>query len=492
MSVVERVIILIYKFLKRTVLLKLDILRLIYIERQVSIQALISTFNYSRSSIKRALTEINCDIKKYTDSSLEIEQGAGFLYKLSCNNNQEFQKAFFELRLVYLKQNYPFEICEKIFFKTRIRFNHICEELSISKKQLNSDLCIVNSILNPYRIQIIQKGEFLCLSGNEAMIRLIIFSIISKIYLGLDWPFPQTREYIYKLCSPKIIAVLKTLNPLEEERVLFLLAICHMRVLGVNYVDKMSEQTQHIIDIYKGQLNVSEFNTVLQEKSNEICFANFFFRLLFPKLDNQKTRYKIGNILYHTENECTTQISYLLNSLNLKDTSNAFKYELTYYLTLYFLSIDIFGECDSAGKDLVETYSLVNHTALFSSGKKYSDLKTRLLSLFPEGKNIDFLTDLVFALLQKRETVQAKIYILFSNKSLTNEIFIANKLLNFYGSRQVQITTSIEDAEIIITDTLHKLIRSDQQVVFIEETDSEQSFNFIVQSLDNYLLKKRL
>lgn len=102
------------------------------------------------------------------------------------------------------------------------------------------------------------------------------------------------------------------------------------------------------------------------------------------------------------------------------------------------------------------------------------------------------MTDLVFALLQKRETVQAKIYILFSNKSLTNEIFIANKLLNFYGSRQVQITTSIEDAEIIITDTLHKLIRSDQQVVFIEETDSEQSFNFIVQSLDNYLLKKRL
>lgn len=319
----------------------------------ISAKDMAERVNTSRRTIYREFENLELILFQYKVPII-VNKG---IYKLNGEkeNIEKFSEDFLENQRIdnfsffTSKQRQSYIICELVNSRKYVKFQDLSFELSVSITTIQNDITLIESILEPYKIEINTNGQRAKITGEEEAIREIIVDILSDQINDYEL-FENIRDLNRKpafdnfgfmafLSVNKIKNIEKTFEALNKfgiseksvssdnilKKIILLVAVTKSRVTNSFVISKINNKNN------KKSESISRlFESLNIEYTNEEAF--FLNEYILKVLNNDKNydasysdydlviRYKINNFVKDISQHTSEQ--FILDNQLLDDLQN--------------------------------------------------------------------------------------------------------------------------------------------------------------------------
>lgn len=456
--------------------------------------------NLSIMSTKRIILDLNNDLVTHFSEDIYINMNINSVSLVNSNSNYSSIDLIELLSMFYLKDSISFQILHLFFINNNTTVSQISTELFISRSFCYKTIDELAEPLKGWHIELnlSSKRDSPNFIAKQEHLRIFYLYFFWNTFKNLEWPFESQELILIRqyLSSSK----LTLLSSSKLKRIEIYLAITNRMIQEKQFVT-LSNTDKQIIQCIADENDLSapldklfhnqHSNYSFIDIENEKYLFNFLIRLLSPGIDNSSQIKSIGNNFFHCKNPTIQRskvfLDFIIKEFHLVTNQNTFT-EIFYYVVFYFFTFEKFNI------DYLSFIKTAPHTEKFSinslENKEFSDTIMNSVDLFFK-KDSDHPKDIFYNLayfiissLQKKELV---VYVQ-CNKNMHSESFITNKISSIFGNDILKITSFIEEADIVITDSNEHCCGKNQEVYFFEMTHSLDTW----QQLTSFLQKKIL
>lgn len=207
-------------------------------KRYVPIAELTNEFLVSPAKTREILNILENDLNVFQNDAffLDVSKKKGAFLSIDDEHNLKEFISFIILRSPLV------QVLTAISFQKFISVTSYAHENFLSESTVRRYLKRIRDIIAPYEITITKKNYLL--SGSETQIRYFLFLFFWRIYRGITWPFSfinkdqiiaSTEDFLNR-------SLLQFDTPIEKNRFMFFLAICRLRSITKNQLNKNDVQ----------------------------------------------------------------------------------------------------------------------------------------------------------------------------------------------------------------------------------------------------------
>lgn len=469
------------KTLEKNISLELQLLDVLQREGEWRSTAKLS--NILGINTKKTNSLINHLIRKidtFNSKHLELKKVKGRGNLLIVRNDKEYRK--------FRRSIIENTITYKIFFSIILNENSNIVKLSldnfVSEPLIKNRISQANKFLETWGVRIVTRKKECQFIGKENQIRVMLQTLLWRLYRGEEWPFWQIDQVLIK----KIIyAFSKSLNLCIKEitcnKIAYIFGINYSRFKGENMVEIESDIKKYIklcqwIDSKTQIYDILSENYNLSKEEIEFFLLEVITqRDIFEKL--VKVMDESDSLLKNTPAD--VGIRFLMEKYNehfkeLTIEQSSLLYKNIYPCHLYanLFSNLIFSESGYYGLNIVSQY--VPRMKKKIEGIIASLYTESGLSLFLNDKYLLTEYILTFSEFIPIVSKETKITILVNtDTSETTEQFLINRLVNrFSDIYNLELVTKIEEA--------------DNDIDFVVSTNVFSEYKYINDGMKNFII----
>jgi hypothetical protein len=452
-------------------------------------------FSISERTLKTYIFSLNTDIETLlgVKNSIQTDQAGNI-------HIHEKQLAwFYQLKLYYLKNSLYFQILKLLSVNYSLTRIEMLDELIVSQSYLLRLVRKINFDLKPLKISIEYVDDSFFFAGNEYMIRLFIYKLLTDSYQKLEWPFTSIDR---ALLEKQLHLELASQTETKKNLVYFIFAIMKIRLPHQEIttlkqdpaiMDLFSYFSNNIDLVNHFQLNHIPPFDQLEKNPLEKIYFNFFCRIYISDLLPLHAKSALGKELVVSNNYFSNLACQLTNylsiKLNLEITNSKFPYFI-YYLTLFF---SYYLSMDSRTAALESFVFNVDKYDNFHTDPLFLNVKTHLRNFIAMNKldshigeyEINEMCNLLSTLFRCASNKKFYIYVQIT-KSFSNKIQIYNVIQKIYNKDFIELTNEIGLANIIISDSLEDS-NTGIPVIFMSSLNNAKDWFKILDSLQSSL-----
>lgn len=456
------------KFVKKNEAKKFELLKkLLYSTRGLSIQRIIHDNHESKSTIYRYIQQINEDLDRlFVDTPIQIEQKSTTFYiTLPDSLNIAYVLDTVRLSYIYISP-------ENLIFAAAADKNHaslesLAQSINLSPSYTYKSLNAINKQLSYFKVKI-AFGDFSRKSnvyGAEADIRFFLFYMYWNTHRAINWPFHKSPDYFKELSLP----IKTTLAPSQYTRLRYHQNITYWRILYLQEKIAISDAFLDYLIILDAQ-NPTEFtidfshNLTLEELRNEQVYFSFLSRFFIPDIDTKETKQKTAELFIDSQLPLTKSCRHLLDLVQKKYdlVMTPAEYLFHYYnlmialLYVHYIEIDYHSNLESEER----LSSLDDDTQVFSKieieidtlVKQFFMTEPFLKKSIAKGL-VTYITNLLYCIIDSTRKITPVYIFCQYSKSFYMADSIRNYLMTTFGARVIQLTTDIQQATVVISDS---------------------------------------
>lgn len=464
---------------------KLEILSQLSNEKKVSFSSFLSTLNLPRTTLKRAIDDLNSDLE--TNKLLcVLEQDESKKYYLVVSKNGSPLNIYHRLKLVYIKESLHFQLLNQLLTSNSQSIHDLTDHLVISSSYCYKLIKELNTLLAKFKLKIstLGKGGRIEITGQEQTLRIFSFIILTEIYQAIEWPF----QHISKKEVESMIQSQKTdhtnfFSASKLNQVLFYLAITDLRVKNKKKLKSMNSELISVmgilttnIDFLDSRILFSKYYHLDQTTvTNEVLYFNAIFRIVIAHSIPSVQKEMAGKKIVQSELRFSENLIKIANELfeefNIQKNESTF-FESVYFLSIYkifmnLINIDIESLLKASynypisfeGTHYVKPDAIIDFCNAFL--KKNPDFASKLFS----KKNFYYTCIILNILTRIYRKTTLKIYIQFS-KIFLGERLLKQNIENTFNSSTLLITSDFEQADLIISDSMDAITESKSKKYF--------------------------
>ncbi|MGM0123517.1 hypothetical protein IGI37_000889 [Enterococcus sp. AZ194] len=486
------------KLLKQSTGKKLELFRYIIIQKPVSIKELMDVFQFSRTTIKRMLQEVSSDLESLGIEG-DIVQSANFSYSF-VNRTEDLSRIYHQLTLFYCQQSTVFQLLKLNYLESDLTVSDCCEKMNISEAYCYKVINETNQFLKDFHIKIVTQQKTLTFDGEEASIRLLGFYLFSHTYLGVEWPFIHIEEQqITQQLTVSYRNFLDKKSFSEKQTLYFWYAVNSLRASKGYMIEEMDAQTQEILrlisidyPIFKPK-QLYNFEITPEDYQKELYFSTFIVQVQLSKvfelsghlrkIGNQirKLDYPIVHLLQQIISEFDQHfdLSMSENEISLLMYQMVFPFIRDRYVSYgkdkfveviyHYASLDY-----AVSKRRISVIDFLDYFAKEKSPKEYK---------FFVSNNKIFIVGILYATLIRLEKKQIRIYIHNSLKGMSGESLIRYRLENLFNPKTVRIVNHIEEADLIISDSMEEERNPKTKIFFLEDLNNQYQWEHLFDTI---------
>lgn len=491
---------------------KLELLKyLIKHPMQNNLKTISIVLDSSITSTKRLILDLNNDLILYFSKDIYVEIN---LTSVSLINSADYYSSIDLVEILnmsYLKESIPFQILLLLFNDKDISINKITDTLYISRSFFYKTIDMLINPMKGWHIEfnLASKPNSAKLLAKQEHFRSFYSSFFWITFKQMDWPFESKEQALIRsyISDPNF----SFLSPSKLRRIEIYLAITNKMIKEKQFI-KLSKDNKRLLQCVSVEHDLStpidalfkdQYSSyLLTDIENEKYYFNYIIRLLSPNIDNSSQVQQIGNNFFHCNNPTTIFskkfLNFIINEFHLDTNQNVFK-EMLYYVVFYFFTF-IKSNIDFLSfmrvSPPIEKFSIDNleNKELSNSIKSSVDTffqKNPLTDLSKDANPKDVFYNLVYFIVVSLQKKKLLVYVQCL-KNMHSESFLINKLTAVFGNEIFKITYTIDDADIIITDSNDNYNHKNQQIYYFEFTHDLNTWEQLISFLQKKLLKLAL
>lgn len=473
-----------------------------------NIKTISTALHLSVPSTKRLILDLNNDLVTHFSESIYINISTNSASLINSSPQYSSVDLIEFFKMSYLKDSVPYQILHLLFINKYPSVNLITTELFISRsffyktidelaKPLKAWHIEINLSSKPNRPNFIAKQEHL---------RAFYVYFFWNTFKQLEWPFESQELILIKQSLNR--SNLPFISNSKLRKIEIYLAITNKMINEKNFVILNNDEKQLLLCISdENDLSIPINNLYYQQFSNhsftnienEKLFFNFVIRLFSPGIDNSSQIKRIGNNFFHCNNPIIMRskifLDYIINKFHL-DTDHDTIIEMIYYIVFYFfifekLNIDYLAFNKTASPiDKISINSLENKELTYAIKNSVDQFfkKNYSIQSYVSGNTKDVFYNLTYFIISSLQKKSLIVYVQCT-KNMHSETLIKKNLTLLFGNDTLKITSVIEDADIVITDSNEKSFRTNQEIYFFEMTHSLETWQELVSFLQKKLIK---
>lgn len=475
---------------------------------RTNMQELMGRFDLSRASINRHIKDINMLlISNPSTISYKINQDQLFNYYIESTNEMDITYLFFTFQNYLIKKSLQFQTILYIYNSSSVTISNLSSYLFVTKNSCYRIIAQLNQSLSPFKVTVSTKNDRVSFEGSEKSLRFMYWYIFVITCQSLEWPFQHTSlDFIHSSYSGYREKFLPSKSLSTTIRVDFFLAIQYARISKGQYVQDFGPISTSIIQTFMDVNDITEHimhfpigTKIIKHAHNELAerqLFNLFIRVIDPKIGELSKKKEIGRRLMTLDNP-VTKFHVKLNTAfinryfkkNKEDMLPIFMYHTVLYHTSSFHHS--YSQDDVINSDLLNNDELIYNKSEFSKSivnfietfMNTTPCDTFSLSV-PAVKLIGVLHYSLFTSYYKDSIY---IYIQYS-KTPIGSTFIKGKLCQIFNEDSLLFTSNIEEADIIISDTI-EYQQNNATKFFIDDIYSTKNWKDLYLVITEHLIQ---
>lgn len=455
------------RLLKKTSIDRLDFLKLILMKKRITAKELTDLGGFSQATIRRLFTELNNDFYEvFGNRSTILRQEDQRIYSVLSDLSPN--RLFHEMKLHYLQQTPQFNLLYAIATAQNGKtVSDLCATFDISTSYLYQVIREINQMIAGYEVQVARKDDTaFVLEGNEKYIRLLIYVLSIHSYQGLpSHTFIQDNQEAMKFIQAM------ELSPSEQEQLLLIFSMLKLRLSGGHRLQPMSKESTEILDKFHVSRDIALFQKqflwdLLEEEEavwTEIYYLRLMLRVLVYSYETSKQKGLLGKQFWLMDNELTHFCRHIFQSV-LETYHVELEEDYYYESFFYFVLLHVFLEAFPLELEDVFVLNFSHRSLNLEVNAEQIETikaiyKKELNTYFPQFLEVfkpaqyDYMASQLHLLLQLPKIPAVKIFIHYSQNFL-GEMMIRQRLAQMFHEDVLQITTDIQQADVILSDSI--------------------------------------
>lgn len=479
---------------------KLDILLLLSNEETVDTSFLMEHFNVPRTTLKKAIADLNTDFENSDDFDCQILQNKNYQYFIHSATNTPILTNYYQLKFNYLQESLHFQLLTLLITTPRQTVYEIGTQLNISTSYCYRIFKDLNLFLSKFTLSIVidKQTNIVAFNGKEHIIRTFCFLLLDEAFPITEWPFTHiTKEKLTAQLTRRPLSKLEALPLTQRNRLLKLIAINDLRVKKNKYISMDNSQfldiSNLLIDdnLYKEEI-IANYRLPEQTKNTELFFFNLLERVFISDIFPKENKLAIGKVIATSSSSFLADINLLeadfSETFHLSKTEDI-KYEFLYYLTIYKLFLKFIDIQVDSFLAISDRYAInffdnphIDSTSIQEFLTIFFEDNKAIISEKGAQLNFESTCYILYSLLQVYSDTKLSIYFQLSKNLLTERILV-QKIKDFFNPSSLTITENIADSTIIISDMIDTEIPGKKYFYIYNEHQREELMLFILNQL---------
>lgn len=490
-----------HKYMKKNESNKFELFKKILLSKNgIGLTDLLSITNNSKSTFYRYLQQINDDLSHvFTETPICIEQKNAYFF-ISLPDSLNIGYVIDSLCLSYISVSPEYLIFSAAATRNYTSLEALAQDINLSPSYAYKTLNNLNKQLTHFNVRIAFGGPLQRhnIYGQETDIRFFLFYIYWNILKGLVWPFKKAPDYFKQLPLPiKVV-----LAPSQVTRLHYFKNITYWRILYLHEKVALDPELISYLTILNKEnptLFTWDFSEVLtsEEVIVEQLYFSFLVRFFIADIDSKEIKLKTSQLFIDSQLPLTKSCVRLLDILQKKYELDMTKDEhllFNYHLTIAVLYIKYTNLNYKTPLENREHLSLLDVT-----GENFANMDKELSALvqnfFQEdvffrkpitsGVTTRVVNLLYYIIDTSRKPKPLTIFCQYSkNFYIVDEI--KNSLLTLFSAKAIMFTTSIQKADVVISDCYEGDIPNKDFFYFSDPYDPE-AWKLLSQFIHNHL-----
>ncbi|MGX7243462.1 helix-turn-helix domain-containing protein [Enterococcus quebecensis] len=466
---------------------------LLYRENEeISFSYLQNFLNISLSTLKRYFQELSTDVKANEHlQNLKLKKRTGG-YLVQNHSVHDMDYLIIQLRLKYFEESLLFKIFLELLLNHYNSVEDLADKLYVSPPHIYKNINIINAELKRFPLKIVfhPNTNF---QGKEKYIRMLNFYFFWNVYRGIAWPynFPNMKHFSASVDFTQ----LETKYPDSVvKRLEFMVGLFMVR--QKEHPIRLPKKIKALSKYFKTANDVSQLVEPFLASEDEILFFNLIARCYISEVDTLQDKVRLYESFPRSLpliKACDLLIEeyeqniHFDSSVNKDQRATIFYYVLIGMIQATYFSMSpvqffraSFIEENSNKLSIKENHSI--HEFYHNFKKEHPD--------FPVPDSCNFgMCVLLTVLTETFSPPSLSVYIQYSKNNI-GTAYIKNKLLTIFNPKTIQITESLQDAELVIIDCFEpREERTKQKVFYISDVYDEQTWYELFSCIQMILFK---
>lgn len=488
-------------FFKKTEINRIRTLLLFYSHKEVTLHQIQHQTKTPITTASRLVSDLNADINDIFGDQLTITlENKAYILNYTTKLNQT--EVIGRLGHSYLNSSITFKIISHIFTEKNNSLVQLCADINVSQSYVYKKLVEINKTISSFNIKITNKQGSLTIDGSENSILLLTYAILEiekKV-------FPLSAELVSAPNIYKYFDLIekKLSNPYEKRSLNSLYDTVQLRRQSLESVTFIHLENREIIESMLSVVNLYDCRKDIKPLShNSSLFINFIARCCINGTLTFEERVLTGKALGKlTNNKVVTYAIELVEVLaaNIVGTTFSSKdnyWEALYICTLQLCYIDLFSADILLEFKRLENYHLKtrsNTRQREETNKKIAGLLD--LPTFPYtnwstkqyNDLIPMLKKWAHGLSFSKKEIKFKIMFYFSNFIVAN-LTIKELIITHFSDTFIEFVTSIDEADLLITDTF-SILPDGLQYFLFHDFEEESLYETLLMAIAEVSHKK--
>lgn len=452
----------------------------------------LSKIGCSKRQTKNLIKELNYDIRHSLKQEVIINISSKGNIKVINKNRKEILLIFYSLKLSYLEKSLEFKILYLLIVEPKLTIKYISEHLFISQSYIRRKIKTFNVFLNNFNFNIELKKGLCQFSGNEQAIQIFLYILMNDAYTTMHWPLLNDKNMKLTITEQSLNIILTIINNRKD------LSIAPPQISKeLNWVISQMISSFNIFDMLKN--NNPYFMKSMENKligDHFIFFCHIYAPIMIPK----DVKISLGKIFKNPPNGIFFYTNSITNAL-IKKFNLSYNNEKILLVEYSLILIECFNEFMNETTTLFEElvfpplrYSFfLNSTANRAINNLVHNvlIEENRIDILENKKLQEYICEVIYTILKSDNPPEVKIYLRFT-KSFTAQFLVQNRLEAIFKNEVVRILPSINNADLIVTDSLNFQEINKKDFIFFNTITSTSQWDELLKNINRILLSKNL
>lgn len=472
-------------------------------KRKYAVNKLADLLAISPRKLRQRATAINANLAatQRLDEAIQITEVG--IIRLNPALKDQGLLTFYQFKLDLLNQDYEFRILTMLIGRVKTTPAQLSQVLFVSKSYLYRLIKTINANLAPLNINISITNNTVALCGDEIMVRILAFMMNTDAFQSLDWPYTAySQQQVMAALPSEMDTPIDHMSVTKRTFMSHLFAILTTRLAGGHHVQlRHDERLRELFDLLISNYDVTDnfdpahFEEMpADEVYAERLYFNFLSRIYLSDFFSEGNKTKVGGLL-RSSNTYFANLAQILtdtlkSTLHLQLAPNI-ENILVYFITIGLAYYHLLNGQTGKLNEYIFNIKGARTTTPSPQTKQIADVLrgfirenhlTQLASADAEFIATNFITT-VLAI-----TVSPKVHVyLQSVRDYTAYTLLATMISRVFNEANVEITTDVTQADLVITDTFESG-QPESDVYFFD--DIQKNWSGILQAINERILKK--